>query len=75
MRRYKYLSGHPGVAAYELDGNSITVEFHKSSRHLYTSASVGAEHIRQMQQLARRIAGLPTFVSRLLRERYARSLQ
>jgi hypothetical protein len=74
MQRYKNLSGNSGVAAYELGSDSITVEFEEGSRYVYTDASAGAENIRQMQQLARRGAGLATFINRVVRERYAQRL-
>ena len=74
MERYKNLSGHSGVAAYELGNSSITVEFSEGSRYLYTDHSAGAENIRQMQQLARRGAGLAAFINRVVRERYAQRL-
>ena len=74
MERYKNLSGHSGVAGYGLGRSSITVEFEDGSRYLYTDASAGPENIRQMQQLARRGAGLATFINRVVRERYAQRL-
>ena len=74
MQRYRNLSGNSGVAAFEVGDDSITVEFRTGDRYLYTDASAGRENIRRMHQLARRGAGLASFINRCVRERYARRL-
>jgi hypothetical protein len=74
MERYRNLSGQSGVNAYEFGDGSIIVEFQEGSRYLYTDVSAGRENIREMQHLARRGAGLATFIKRVVRERYARRL-
>ena len=72
MERYKNLSGSSGVAAFELGDTSIIVEFRRGDQYLYTDASAGPENIRRMHAVARRGAGLATFINRVVRDRYAR---
>ena len=74
MERYKNLSGSSDVTVFEVGESSITVGFQEGSRYLYTDASAGHENIARMQQLARRGAGLATFINRIVRERYERRL-
>jgi hypothetical protein len=74
MHRYRNKSGESGVVAYELDKDSITLQFTGGDRYLYTERSTGAENIAKMQELARGGRGLSTFVSQHIRSRYARKL-
>lgn len=74
MHRYRNKSGESGVVAYELDKDSITLQFTGGDRYLYTERSTGAENIAMMQELAREGRGLSTFVSQHIRSRYARKL-
>ena len=74
MQRYRNLSGESGVAAFEIGKESITVRFMGGDRYLYTEDSAGAENIAKMQELAREGRGLSAFISRHVRDRYARKL-
>jgi hypothetical protein len=74
MQRYKNLSGESGVLAYEIGDRSITIRFSGGDRYLYTDQSAGAENIAEMQRLATLGSGLSTFISQVVRERYARKL-
>ncbi len=74
MHRYRNTSGESGVVAYDLDTDSITIQFTGGDRYLYTERSAGAENIARMQELAREGRGLSTFVSQHIRSRYARKL-
>ena len=74
MHRYRNTSGESGVVAYDLDTDSITIQFTGGDRYLYTERSAGAENIAKMQELARAGRGLSTFVSQHIRSRYARKL-
>jgi hypothetical protein len=74
MQRYKNLSGESGVLAYEIGDRSITIRFSDGDRYLYTDQSAGAENIAEMQRLATLGSGLSTFISQVIRERYARKL-
>ena len=74
MHRYRNTSGESGVVAYDIDQDSITIQFNGGDRYLYTERSAGAENIARMQELAREGRGLSTFVSQHIRSRYARKL-
>ena len=74
MSRYKNLSGHSGVVAYETTTNSITLTFTDGGRYLYTSVSVGRAALDRMIALAKAGRGLSTFVSQNVRENYERKL-
>lgn len=71
MKRYRNVSGDSGVVAYELGADSIAVKFVDGRTYLYTAASAGAGNIAAMQQLAKAGRGLSTFISRVVKERYA----
>jgi hypothetical protein len=49
MNSYKNLSGNSGVVAYEIDAQSIKVQFNdpKSSIYLYTYQSAAATTLRK----------------------------
>jgi hypothetical protein len=74
MKRYKNLSGESGVVAYEIDVGSITIKFSGGERYLYTDVSAGVANLAEMQRLARAGQGLCSFISRVIRNRYARKL-
>jgi hypothetical protein len=74
MQRYKNRSGESGVVAYDIGVGSITVQFSGGDRYLYTEDSAGPANIAQMQRLAQTGRGLSTFISRTIRNRYARKL-
>ncbi|HAV36845.1 MAG TPA: hypothetical protein DCX52_10895 [Massilia sp.] len=74
MQRYKNRSGESGVVAYDIAERSITVEFRDGDRYLYTDQSAGADNITEMQRLATLGSGLSTYISQVVRDRYARKL-
>ena len=74
MQHYRDLSGESGVVAYDIGDGAITVKFRDGERYLYTAESAGAENIATMQELARAGSGLSTFISRHVRDGYARKL-
>ncbi|CUU35214.1 MAG: hypothetical protein K6U12_06715 [Armatimonadetes bacterium] len=72
MERYADLSGRSGVAAYEIGDDYIRVQFKNGSIYLYTYESAGREHIETMKELARKGEGLSGYISRYVRNLYAR---
>jgi hypothetical protein len=74
MQRYKNLGGESGVVAYDIGTGSITIKFTGGDRYLYTEDSAGASNIAEMQRLAILGRGLCSFISRVIRNRYARKL-
>ena len=75
MERYRNLAGNSGVAAYDIGADSITVRFQDGDTYLYTDASAGADNVAEMKRLARAGRGLSSFISRVVRERYAEKLR
>lgn len=74
MRRYANRDGDSGVVAYALAPGQITVRFRDGATYLYDTARPGAAAIAQMQQLAVEGRGLGSYISRHVREQYARKL-
>lgn len=74
MERYKNHSNESGVVAFEIGRGSITVKFINGEKYLYTDKSAGAQNIALMQKLAKDGAGLSTFISQHVHDRYARKL-
>lgn len=74
MKRYRNLSGESGVVAYDSHAHSIVVEFQDGTRYEYTEQSAGNDTIEAMKKLASLGQGLNTFISRFVRDRYARKL-
>ena len=74
MTRYRNLAGNAGVVAYAIGPESITLEFALGGVYEYTARSAGRLNIERMQQLARSGRGLSAYVTRNVREAYARKL-
>jgi len=75
MEHYKNLSGDSGVVAYAIRRGAIVVQFVNKSAYLYTDASAGADHIAEMQRLAKAGRGLSTYISQVVRDDYAEQLR
>ncbi|MBI5204699.1 MAG: hypothetical protein HZA11_07270 [Nitrospirae bacterium] len=75
MERYKNLGGSSGVAAYEVGDDSIKVQFDDGSLYLYNYQSAGSNDIEQMKRLAIAGRGLNSFISRVVKKRYASKLR
>jgi hypothetical protein len=73
MQRYKNLSGELCVVAYEISDTSITIKFRGGESYLYTQESAGRAELAEMQRRARAGQGLSTFISQVIRNRYAAS--
>ena len=70
MHRYPE-DGHPtGVIAYSLGNNAITVLFAEGWCYLYDSDKPGAQHVKNMRELALQGCGLSTYISQHVRENY-----
>lgn len=75
MQRYANRSGRSGVVAYEIGRGRISVEFVEGSVYLYDASRPGAAVVTEMQRLARDGQGLSTYISRVVKDRYARRLR
>ncbi|AXE97037.1 MULTISPECIES: hypothetical protein [Burkholderiaceae] len=72
MKRYRDLSGQSGVVAYEVSNDAITVKFRDGDVYLYDYATTGRREVEEMKRLAVAGQGLSTFISRVVKDRYAR---
>ncbi|UGB38241.1 hypothetical protein [Frateuria soli] len=72
MQPYRNPDGHSGVAAYELGPDWIRVRFASGRDYLYSAASAGAGHVRNMQILAQAGEGLATYISKFVHDDYDR---
>ena len=74
---YSYLNrgGNSGVAFYSIESDSITVQFKDGSVYLYNYSSTSISGVEHMKQLARNGVGLNSYISRVVKKRYARKLR
>ncbi|SDH70448.1 hypothetical protein SAMN04487926_10760 [Paraburkholderia steynii] len=72
MKRYRDLSGQSGVVAYEVSDDAITVKFRDGDVYLYDHATTGRREVEEMKRLAVAGQGLSTYISRVVKDRYAR---
>lgn len=70
MKRYKDITGHSGVTAFEIEEDGIKIEFNHDAVYLYTYASAGKRTIEKMKRLATTGKGLSTYISQVVREKY-----
>ena len=75
MEPYRNLRGDSSVRAFELGPDSITVEFSSGATYLYTNSLTGSYNIEQMKRLAEKGAGLGSFISKYVHDRYAHRLK
>ena len=71
MVRYKNLDGNSGVLAYEAGDDFIKVQFTGGVVYLYNSKVSGKQHIERMKSLALQGRGLSTYISTIVKDRYA----
>lgn len=75
MSNYMNIGGGSGVTAYDLGIDSISVYFSDGSAYLYNYMSTGTRDVEHMKSLAAAGQGLNSFISRVVRKRYARKLR
>ena len=71
MESSKNLSGQSGVAAYEIESDSIKVQFKDGHVYLYTYASANSGNVERMKSLAVAGSGLNSFINTSVRKSYA----
>lgn len=74
MPRYRNLSRHSGVVAYETTEDAITLTFVNGERYAYSTRRPGRAVVEHMKTLARAGRGLSTYVSQQVRDNYDRKL-
>lgn len=70
MVRYANLSGNSGVLSYQIEEDSITVQFSDYSQYVYSYRSAGQSNVEHMKQLAREGRGLNSFIMRRVKHSY-----
>lgn len=75
MQRYANHSGDSGVAAYEIGRGWITVEFAEGATYFYNAHEPGPAAVAEMQRLAKAGEGLSRYISREVRDSYAKRLR
>lgn len=75
MEIYKNLGGNSNARAYEIESESIKVQFGDGSIYLYTYQSAGEGNIEQMKVLAVAGKGLNSFIMRHVKKAYAAKLR
>ena len=75
MIPYKNLSGNSGVKAYESGRGYIKIEFAGGDVYLYDDEVPGKAFVDAMKKLAVKGKGLATFISKYVREDYAKKLR
>lgn len=74
MQPYANRSGDSGVVAFEVGRGWIKVEFANGTTYLYNAFEPGPAAVAEMQRLAKAGEGLSTYVSRVVKNRYAKKL-
>ena len=75
MQNYKNLGRDSGVSRYQIDQQSIIVEFSTGAAYEYTYASAGSYNIERMKQLAVDGQGLNSFINSNVKKKYSRKLR
>lgn len=71
MERYKNLGGNSNVFAFQINSDSIDVQFQDGSVYSYTYQSAGSHNIEHMKTLAVAGKGLNSFIMRHVKTAYA----
>ena len=69
---YRKVGGDTGVLRYALEDSAIHVQFRDGTVYVYDDAATGRAHVQAMQQRAVAGAGLSTYISQQVHDRYSR---
>jgi hypothetical protein len=75
MPFYKNLSNHSGVLSYEIDYDSIIVQFRRGGAYLYNRRNPGAGHLESLKSLAISGIGLNTYINKHVKKSYDAKLR
>lgn len=75
MQNYSTDGHDAGVIAYEIGEDSISIKFRDGSVYLYTNKSAGRDAIANMKALAKKGAGLTTYINQHVRNHYQTKLK
>lgn len=73
MTPYGNTAGNSGVVAYQIGKDYIAVKFvDRDEPYVYSYASAGAQHVKEMKKLAKTGQGLSTYISQHVKDGYER---
>lgn len=72
MGQYRNRGGNSGILEYEVGSDYIKVKFSNRWAYTYNYTKVGSANIEIMKQLAQDGKGLNTFISRIVKKRFAK---
>lgn len=75
MELYQDRGGNSGIKAYEIESDSITVEFTTGAAYLYNYEVTGASNVEEMKKLAGKGVGLNSFINLKVKYKYAKKLR
>jgi hypothetical protein len=75
LQRYARRHGDSGVVAYAIGPRGIAVQFMDGAVYVYDVERPGRAHVTEMKRLARAGEGLSTYISRFVRDNYAKKLR
>ncbi|MCA0383638.1 MAG: hypothetical protein LCH58_15875 [Bacteroidetes bacterium] len=75
MERYLNRGGNSGVAGYSITADSITVYFNDGGQYLYNYTYTGQRDVEHMKALAVSGRGLNSYISSVVKKRYARKIR
>lgn len=70
MIRHQNLSGISGVDAYDIGDDYIKILFVGGETYLYSYDTPGEAHVKAMTELAKKGAGLSTYIAQHVRDDY-----
>ena len=72
MIRYSNLSGDSGVVSYEIETDSIVIEFDSGMRYVYNHLKPGRAQVEEMKRLAVSGRGLNSYIVRRVGKNFYR---
>ena len=75
MGKYRARNGHSGVREFEIGRDFIRVCFEGGPLYEYDYETTGEDNVEYMKKLGRAGRGLSTYISRFVRDRYAKRLK
>ncbi|MDW8852685.1 hypothetical protein SD960_21465 [Flavobacterium sp. MMLR14_040] len=74
MEKYKNLKGDSGVQSYEIGSDFIIVHFKNDGSYLYNYDIPGSSHVERMKKLATKGKGLSTYISTIVKKKFAEKI-
>ena len=74
MEVYQNLGGNSSIHSFEIEHDSIIVQFDTGSKYLYNDLKPGAIHVQRMKALAKQGKGLSSYINKYVRNNYAKRI-